>query len=64
MTLWKVRELEAELEQEQRRSKESLGASKRFERQWREVIAMLEEEKRLTVELHDLLDKTQIKLKQ
>ena len=33
----KVRELEAELENEQRKSRDALGAAKRFERQWKEV---------------------------
>ena len=32
-----VRELEAELENEQRKSRDAIGAAKRFERQWKEV---------------------------
>ena len=88
-----VRELEAELENEQRKSRDALGSAKRFERQWKEVrhssvlcnlllhfdayvlnsrrtrwhlqlLMQIEEEKRLNAELQDLLDKTQLKLKQ
>ena len=91
-----MRELEAELENEQRKSRDALGAAKRFERQWKEVrrssvlcnqlylflqfdayvlnsrrtrwhlqlLVQIEEEKRLNAELQDLLDKTQLKLKQ
>ena len=59
-----MRELEAELEQEQRRYKDALAAAKRFERQWKEVLVLLEEEKHLNAELHDLLEKMTLKVKQ
>ena len=65
-----VRELEAELENEQRKSRDALGAAcyeylnSRRTRLHLQLQVQIEEEKCLSAELQDLLDKTQLKLKQ
>uniref|UniRef100_A0A1I8HGM6 Paramyosin n=1 Tax=Macrostomum lignano TaxID=282301 RepID=A0A1I8HGM6_9PLAT len=59
----RVRDLEAELDQEQRKAKDAQAASRKFERQAKEAVAQTEEERRMNMELQDLLDKTQLKLK-
>ncbi|KAL3314200.1 hypothetical protein Ciccas_007185 [Cichlidogyrus casuarinus] len=59
----RVRELEAEYESESRRSKEALANSRKYERQFRELQTQAEDDRRMVIELQDLLDKTQMKMK-
>lgn len=59
----RVRELEAELDGEIRRAKEAFANARKYERQFKELQVQSEEDKRMILELQDLLDKTQIKMK-
>jgi len=60
----RVRELESELDNEQRRFKDAFAATKKYERMWKEMLSGCEEDKRMIAELQDLLEKTQLKMKQ
>ncbi|VDD75996.1 unnamed protein product, partial [Mesocestoides corti] len=59
----RVRELEAELDGEIRRAKEAFASARKYERQFKELQTQSEDDKRMILELQDLLDKTQIKMK-
>ncbi|KAK0153533.1 Myosin-4 [Merluccius polli] len=59
----KVRELEAELETEQKRSGDSMKAVRKYERKIKEVTHQGEEEKKATARLQDLVNKLQLKVK-
>lgn len=58
-----MRELEAELDGEIRRAKDAMANARKYERQFKELFVQSEEDKRMILELQDLLDKTQIKMK-
>lgn len=58
-----MRELEAELDGEIRRAKEAFANARKYERQFKELQTQSEDDKRMILELQDLLDKTQIKMK-
>ena len=58
-----MRELEAELDGEIRRAKEAFASARKYERQFKELQTQSEDDKRMILELQDLLDKTQIKMK-
>lgn len=59
----RVRELEAELDGELRRCKDAMASARKYERQFKELVSQAEEDRRMVLELQDLLDKTQIKMK-
>merc|ERR1712187_29943 len=59
----RVRELENELDSEQRRTADSLKNQKKLERKLKEVVYSGEEDKKNLVRLQDLVDKLQIKVK-
>lgn len=47
----KVRDLEAELEAEQRRHREASAAARKFERQMKELMVSSEEDRRMVIDL-------------
>jgi chromosome segregation ATPase len=55
--------LEEDFDAEQRRGKEAQAQARKFERQYKEIIQQADDDRKMVVELQDLLDKTQIKLK-
>ncbi|XP_053299181.1 myosin heavy chain, fast skeletal muscle-like [Pleuronectes platessa] len=59
----RVRELESELEAEQKRSSESIKGVRKYERKVKEVTYQSEEDKKNIARLQDLVDKLQIKMK-
>nr|ABS19447.1 multivalent antigen sj97-GAPDH [synthetic construct] len=59
----RVRELEAEFDGESRRCKDALAQARKFERQYKELQTQAEDDRRMVLELQDLLDKTQMKMK-
>ncbi|XP_047426829.1 myosin heavy chain, fast skeletal muscle-like [Mugil cephalus] len=59
----RVRELEQELEAEQKRSSESIKGVRKYERKIKELTYQSEEDKKNNVRLQDLVDKLQIKMK-
>ncbi|KAM7371455.1 hypothetical protein PAMP_008694 [Pampus punctatissimus] len=59
----KVRELENELEAEQKRSGEALKGGRKYERRIRELTYQGEEEKKNVARLQDLVNKLQLKVK-
>ncbi|XP_058873634.1 myosin heavy chain, fast skeletal muscle [Acipenser ruthenus] len=59
----RVRELENELEAEQRRSAESVKGVRKYERRAKELTYQAEEDKKNVARLQDLVDKLQLKVK-
>merc|ERR1719171_3381277 len=59
----RVRELENELDAEQRRTADATKNQKKLERKLKEVVYAGEEDKKNLVRLQDLVDKLQIKVK-
>ncbi|MGH0156839.1 UNVERIFIED_CONTAM: hypothetical protein FKN15_032069 [Acipenser sinensis] len=59
----RVRELENELEAEQRRSAESVKGVRKYERRAKELTYQAEEDKKNVFRLQDLVDKLQLKVK-
>ncbi|XP_062264948.1 myosin heavy chain, fast skeletal muscle-like [Platichthys flesus] len=59
----RVRELESELEAEQKRSSESIKGVRKYERKVKELTYQSEEDKKNIARLQDLVDKLQIKMK-
>ncbi|XP_061761698.1 myosin heavy chain, fast skeletal muscle-like [Nerophis ophidion] len=59
----RVRELETELESEQKRSSESIKGVRKYERKVKELSYQAEEDKKNNFRLQDLVDKLQIKMK-
>ncbi|MCJ8744147.1 hypothetical protein PDJAM_G00115360 [Pangasius djambal] len=59
----RVRELEAEVESEQRRSAESIKGVRKYERRVKELTYQTEEDKKNVIRLQDLVDKLQLKVK-
>ncbi|XP_047666434.1 myosin heavy chain, fast skeletal muscle-like [Tachysurus fulvidraco] len=59
----RVRELESEVEVEQRRSAESLKGVRKYERRVKELTYQTEEDKKNVNRLQDLVDKLQLKVK-
>uniref|UniRef100_A0A6I8N447 Myosin-7B n=1 Tax=Ornithorhynchus anatinus TaxID=9258 RepID=A0A6I8N447_ORNAN len=59
----RVRELENELEVEQKRSVESINDVRKYERRAKELAYQSEEEKKNVLRLQDLVDKLQMKVK-
>uniref|UniRef100_A0A3Q2PLC3 Myosin heavy chain, fast skeletal muscle n=1 Tax=Fundulus heteroclitus TaxID=8078 RepID=A0A3Q2PLC3_FUNHE len=59
----RVRELESEVEGEQRRGAEAVKGVRKFERRVKELTYQTEEDKKNIVRLQDLVDKLQLKVK-
>uniref|UniRef100_A0A8C2Z885 Myosin heavy chain, fast skeletal muscle-like n=1 Tax=Cyclopterus lumpus TaxID=8103 RepID=A0A8C2Z885_CYCLU len=59
----RVRELEAEVEAEQRRGAEAIKGVRKYERRVKELTYQTEEDKKNVVRLQDLVDKLQLKVK-
>uniref|UniRef100_A0A3Q3Q3N8 Myosin tail domain-containing protein n=1 Tax=Monopterus albus TaxID=43700 RepID=A0A3Q3Q3N8_MONAL len=59
----KVRELETELEAEQRRGAEVVKGVRKYERRVKELTYQTEEDKKNIARLQDLVDKLQLKVK-
>ncbi|XP_075415282.1 myosin-13 [Tenrec ecaudatus] len=59
----RVRELESELDAEQKRGAEALKGAHKYERKVKEMIYQAEEERKNTLRLQDLVDKLQAKVK-
>uniref|UniRef100_A0A4W4E3Q0 Myosin motor domain-containing protein n=1 Tax=Electrophorus electricus TaxID=8005 RepID=A0A4W4E3Q0_ELEEL len=59
----RVRELEAEVEVEQRRSAEAVKGVRKYERRVKELTYQTEEDKKNVTRLQDLVDKLQLKVK-
>ena len=55
--------LEAELEAEQRRLRETAANMRKYERQYKEVIAQADDDRRQVAELTSLVDQLTIKIK-
>ena len=58
-----IRELENELDGEQRRNGESVKTQRKLERRLKEVTYQAEEDKKNLTRIQDLVDKLQIKVK-
>ncbi|CAJ1050694.1 myosin heavy chain%2C fast skeletal muscle-like [Xyrichtys novacula] len=59
----RVRELEAEVDSEQRRSAEAIKGVRKYERRVKELTYQFEEDKKNIARLQDLVDKLQLKVK-
>lgn len=59
----RVRDLESEMDQENRRAKDALANARKYERQYKELLQQSEDDRRMNIELQDLLDKVQLKMK-
>ncbi|XP_059806755.1 myosin-7 isoform X1 [Hypanus sabinus] len=59
----RVRELENELEAEQRRCSEAVKGARKFERRIKELTYQTEEDRKNNIRLQDLVDKLQLKVK-
>ncbi|XP_075941907.1 myosin heavy chain, fast skeletal muscle-like [Anarhichas minor] len=59
----RVRELETEVEGEQRRGAEAVKGVRKYERRVKELIYQTEEDKKNVIRLQDLVDKLQLKVK-
>uniref|UniRef100_A0A7N5ZQI7 Myosin, heavy chain b n=1 Tax=Anabas testudineus TaxID=64144 RepID=A0A7N5ZQI7_ANATE len=59
----RVRELEAEVEGEQRRGAEAIKGVRKYERRVKELTYQTEEDKKNIIRLQDLVDKLQLKVK-
>lgn len=62
-TLFQIRDLEAEFEAEQRREREAQANARKIERQYKELLALMEDDKRHLAELTSLNDSMNIKIK-
>uniref|UniRef100_A0A8C2KG31 Myosin heavy chain, fast skeletal muscle-like n=1 Tax=Cyprinus carpio TaxID=7962 RepID=A0A8C2KG31_CYPCA len=62
-SLLKVRELEAEVEAEQRRGADAVKGVRKYERRVKELTYQTEEDKKNVTRLQDLVDKLQLKVK-
>lgn len=58
-----MRELEGELESEQKRSGEAVKGIRKYERRVKELTYQTEEDKKTVLRLQDLVDKLQLKVK-
>lgn len=58
-----MRELEGELETEQKRSAETMKGIRKHERRVKELTYQTEEDKKTVLRLQDLVDKLQLKVK-
>lgn len=58
-----IRDLEAELEAEQRRHREASAAARKFERQLKELMMSSEEDRRLVIELNEQVSTLNQKIK-
>ena len=58
-----LRDLEAELEAEQRRSRDLAGINRKLERQLNEIRVQAEDDRRMVVELSDQVNALQIRVK-
>merc|ERR1712149_156267 len=59
----RVRELENELDSEQRRTADGIKASRKLERKVKEVTYQADEDKKNLSRIQDLVDKLQVKVK-
>uniref|UniRef100_A0A665X355 Myosin-7 n=1 Tax=Echeneis naucrates TaxID=173247 RepID=A0A665X355_ECHNA len=59
----RIRELEAEVEAEQRKSSDSLKGIRKYERRMKELTYQTEEDRKNLARLQDLVDKLQLKVK-
>ncbi|XP_061562372.1 myosin-1B-like isoform X3 [Phycodurus eques] len=59
----RVRELESEMESEQRRAADAIKGIRKYERRIRELTFQTEEDKKNVLRLQDLVDKLQLKVK-
>ncbi|XP_034567845.1 myosin heavy chain, fast skeletal muscle-like [Notolabrus celidotus] len=59
----RVRELETEMEAEQKRSSDAIKGVRKYERKIKELTYQSEEDKKNNIRLQDLVDKLQIKMK-
>ena len=59
----RIRDLEAELEAEQRRCREAQAGMRKVERQYKESIVLMEDDRRRLAELSSLCDSLNIKIK-
>ncbi|XP_068197315.1 myosin-7 [Antennarius striatus] len=59
----RVKELEAEIELEQRKSSDAVKGIRKYERRIKELTYQTEEDRKNTVRLQDLVDKLQLKVK-
>ncbi|XP_052279073.1 paramyosin-like isoform X2 [Dreissena polymorpha] len=59
----RIRDLEAEFEAEQRREREAQANARKFERQYKELLALMEDDKRHLAELTSINDSLSIKIK-
>lgn len=58
-----MRELEGELDSEQKRGAEAVKGIRKFERRVKELTYQTEEDKKTVLRLQDLVDKLQLKVK-
>lgn len=58
-----MRELEGEVESEQRRAADAIKGIRKYERRVKELTYQTEEDKKTVVRLQDLVDKLQLKVK-
>lgn len=58
-----MRELEAELESEQKRAADAVKGMRKYERRAKELTYQSEEDKKTVARLQDLVDKLQLKVK-
>jgi len=59
----RLRDLEAELEAEQRRSRDLAGINRKLERQYNEIRVQAEDDRRMVIELSDQCNALQIRIK-
>ncbi|AWP04627.1 Myosin heavy chain [Scophthalmus maximus] len=62
-SLYQIRELENELEIEQRKSSDSIKGIRKYERRIKELTYQTEEDRKNLARLQDLVDKLQLKVK-
>lgn len=58
-----MRELETEVESEQRRAADTIKGIRKYERRVKELTYQTEEDKKTVLRLQDLVDKLQVKVK-
>lgn len=67
LALWgcdlKVRELEGEMDSEQKRATDAIKGIRKYERRVKELTYQTEEDKKTVLRLQDLVDKLQLKVK-
>lgn len=61
--MFQIRDLEAEYEAEQRRAREANAGMRKVERQYKELIVLVEDDKRRVAELTSLNDSLNLKIK-